>query len=183
MMALTPAFTPGPLVSGNVVSVALMAPAGRLSLRLGQADISVLSAAIGIELPTRIGTRAKNGPVDVICLGPDEWQIQTDATDTQRLTDACAAVYAQAPHSLTDVSAREITVQIEGPGATDLLTIGCPRDIDKIAIGEGCRTIVDGVSAVLWRDGANSFRLDIWRSFAPHVIGLLQTGGAELAAE
>ncbi|OSQ36732.1 sarcosine oxidase subunit gamma [Thalassospira mesophila] len=183
MMALTPEFTPGQLVSGDVVSVSLMAPVARFSLRLRAADIPAVSTAIGVDLPTRIGACAHHETVEVMCLGPDEWQIQTDANDSVRLINACAAIYAQVPHSLTDISAREVTISIEGPGAVDLLSIGCPRDIDKIAIGTGCRTVFDGVSTVLWRDGETRFRLDIWRSFAPHVIGLIQTGCAELAAQ
>ena len=71
---------------------------------------------------------------------------------------------------------------VEGPAAAELLTIGCPRDIDRIAPGRGCRTVMDGVTVLLWRDAPERFRLDIWRSFAPHVIALLRTGCVELAA-
>tara|TARA_R110001583_G_scaffold195404_1_gene372821 strand:- start:54620 stop:55171 length:552 start_codon:yes stop_codon:yes gene_type:complete len=183
MMALTPEFTPGPLFSGAAVSVSLMAPVARFSLRLRAGDVPALSQAIGLELPTRIGTRARKEPVDIMCLGPDEWQVQTDASDSARLINACAGIYAQTPHSLTDISEREVTVVIHGPDAIDLLGIGCPRDIDQIAIGDGCRTVFDGVSTILWRDGETSFRLDIWRSFAPYVIDLIQTGCIELATE
>lgn len=182
MTVLTHAFTPGPLVSGGAVSVNLMAPIGRFSVRVRESGRDALGAAIGLELPTRIGARTKNGNREVICLGPDEWLLQTGAGETADITAACAAIYAATPHSLTDISAREITAKIEGPAATDLLTIGCPRDIDQIAVGDGCRTVIDGISVILWRDGEASFRVDVWRSFAPHLLGLLQTGSAELSA-
>src|SRR5690606_13933578 len=103
--------------------------------------------------------------------------------DAPGLVESCARMYAEAPHSLTDISDREISVRIEGPKAAELLTLGCPRDIDRVGESEGRRTLMDGATVVLWRDGAQVFRLDIWRSFAPHVIALLETGCAELAAE
>ena len=178
-----PAFLPGPLAESSAATVTLLAPVGRFSLRAREADVPALSKAVGVDLPRKIGARAGAGTTEVLCLGPDEWQILTDEADAARLAADCAGVYAEAPHSLTDVSDREISVRIEGPKATELMTLGCPRDIDRIAAGEGRRTVMDGASVVLWRDGAESFRLDMWRSFAPHVIALLKTGCAELAAE
>ncbi|OKH86777.1 sarcosine oxidase subunit gamma [Thalassospira sp. TSL5-1] len=179
MTVLTHAFTPGPLVTGKAVSVGLMGPMGRFSLRLRQAGLAAMSVAIGLEMPTRIGARAQNASREIICLGPDEWCLQARAVEATDIMDACATIYATTPHSLTDISAREITVLIEGPAASDLLTIGCPRDLDKIAPGEGCRTVFEGISIVLWRDGEHRFRLDVWRSFAPHLIGLLEIGAQE----
>lgn len=183
MTAHTDALTPGPLVTSRAATVTLLAPVGRFSLRLREADTPILSKAIGIDLPGRIGARAGLGATEVLCLGPDEWQILAAGADAARLSEACAGVYAEAPHSLTDISDREVSVLIEGPKAAELLTLGCPRDIDRLPEGEGRRTLMDGVAVVLWRDGAERFRLDMWRSFAPHVVALLETGCAELAAD
>lgn len=181
--ALTHAFTPGPLATSSAASVTLLAPVGRFSLRLSETDAPALSRAIGADLPGRIGGRTRVGTTDVLCLGPDEWLILVAEADAPRLTEACARLYAEVPHSLTDISDREVSVLIEGPKAAELLTLGCPRDIDRLKEGEGRRTLMDGATVVLWRDGAQNFRLDVWRSFAPHVIALLETGCAELAAE
>ncbi len=183
MTAHGPMFQPGPLAESSAAAVTLLAPVGRFSLRARETDVPALSKAIGVDLPRRIGSRASVGTTEALCLGPDEWQILTDEAAAPRLAEDCACIYAEAPHSLTDISDREITVRIEGPKAPELVTLGCPRDIDRIADGEGRRTLMDGASVVLWRDGAQSFRLDMWRSFAPHVIALLKTGCAELAAE
>jgi heterotetrameric sarcosine oxidase gamma subunit len=57
---------------------------------------------------------------------------------------ACADVYRTRPHSLVDVSGRETTLVIDGPRAADLLTLGCPRDLNGIAVSEGRRTHLDG---------------------------------------
>jgi sarcosine oxidase subunit gamma len=47
--------------------------------------------------------------------------------------------------------------------------------------GRAVRTVFDGVQVVLWRDAPDAFRLDVWRSFMPHVRALLETGRRELA--
>lgn len=183
MTALDPTFKPGPLAASSAATVTLLAPVGRFSLRARQADIPALSRVVGVDLPPRIGARASAGTTEVLCLGPDEWQILVAETDVPRLSEGCAYIYAETPHSLTDISDREISVRLEGPKAADLLMLGCPRDIARLDEGEGRRTLMDGATVVLWRDGAQNFRLDMWRSFAPHVIALLKTGCVELAAE
>lgn len=46
----------------------------------------------------------------------------------------------------------------------------------------GVRTVFDSATIVLWRDGPAEFRMDIWRSFAPHVRSLLAQAETELSA-
>lgn len=159
------------------------APAcGRLSLR-ARGDLAPLNGALGLSLPGSIGKRAAAGAVEALRLGPDEWTIHAPEADMAGLIAACAKVYAAHPHSLVDISGREVTLVIEGPHAAELLTIGCPRDPATIAPGEGRRTVFDGVSVILWRDSETRFRMDCWQSFAPFVLSLLKTGRRELAAE
>ena len=54
----------------------------------------------------------------------------------------------------------------------------------EVALAEGraVRTVFDSATVVLWRDGPAEFRMDIWRSFAPHVRSLLAQAEAELIA-
>jgi len=183
MTALTPAFTPGPLAASAAATVALLAPVARFSLRAGEAARATLAAALAVDLPGWIGRRATAGQAEALCLGPDEWLILAPETEAARITQACAAVSPEAPHSLTEITDREVTLRVEGPRAAELLTLGCPRDIDRLPAGEARRTILDGATVVLWRDADQSFRIDMWRSFALHVVSLLETGCAELAAE
>ena len=172
---------PGVVIETNAARVDVLPARARLSLR-ARGDVSALSAAIGFALPDRIGRRGAAGSVEAIRLGPDEWTIVADTGDADRLVAACAALAAIHPHGLVDISGREVTLTVEGPKAAELLTLGCPRDIDAIPPGEGRRTLFDGATVVLWRD-AGRFRLDVWNSFANHVAQLLETGCKELAAE
>lgn len=183
MSARISSLTPGILVRTGAATVSIEATQGRLSLRAGGADLAAVGVALGVTLPERIGQRAAAGSVEVLALGPDEWVILVPESQVAGLIAACHAIQADHPHSLVDISGREVTVLIEGPRAAELLTLGCPRDIDGIGVGEGRRTLFDGATVVLWRDADDRFRMDIWNSFAGHLGHLLDTGARELAAE
>lgn len=174
--------TPGVVVETQAARVGVLPGEGRLSLR-ARAGIAALGKALGLELPERIGQRAAANGVEAIRLGPDEWTILAPAGAVAGLAAACGAVYGRHPHSLVDISGREVTLSIEGPKAAELMSLGCPRDIAAIPAGEGRRTLFDGASVVLWRDGDDRFRMDVWNSFADHVADLLRIGCKELAAE
>lgn len=181
MNAISAPFPPATAVETSAAHVGMESAGGRLSLR-ARGDLGPLGAALGVALPTRIGETAGTD-IRLACLGPDDWIITAPAGEVARLQSACAAIYADHPHSLVDISGREVSFAVAGPRAAELLTLGCPRDIDSIAIGEARRTVMDGVTVVLWRDGENSFRIDVWNSFAPWLLHLLETGCRELAAE
>lgn len=182
MNAPISAFTPSVLAESTAARVSLAAPCARLSLR-ARGDLAPLNAALGLTLPGKVGQRASAGQVQVLCLGPDEWMLHAPDSLVDGLKAACDEVYGTLPHSLVEVSAREVTFILDGPRATDLLTLGMPRDPESIAVGEGRRTNFDGVTVLLWRDGETLYRMDVWNSFAPHLLHLLETGVRELAAE
>ena len=156
---------------------------GRLSLRARAQDIVAIEAAFGLSLPRRIGSRSAAGGLDILMLGPDEWQIKGPVAETSAIEAAAAAIYPDHPHSLVDISAREESFHLSGPKADILLTLGLARDIKGIPVGEGRRCFMDGLTVILRRDGAQDFTLDIWTSFAAHLWHLLETGCHELAAE
>ena len=157
-----------------------LAPAPRLSLRVKPAHRVTLGQALGLDLPTRVGARMAAGGTEALCLGPDEWLIT--APEGAGLADAVHAVYAGAPHSLVDISDREITLRLSGPAVLDLLATCCPRNVAAMPVGSAARTLFDSATVVLWRDGPTDFRMDIWRSFAPHVRSLLAQVQTEIAA-
>lgn len=180
MNAPVSSFTPGTLVETSAASVSAAMPCTRLSLR-ARGDLAPFEAALGLSLDGQIGSRSASDTLEAMRLGPDEWILH--GSNGTAAAAALAGLYDSHPHSLVDVSGREVSFVIEGPGAAELLTLGCPRDIATILPGAGRRTAFDGVTVVLWRDGEASFRMDVWNSFAPHVLDLLATGCRELAAE
>lgn len=168
---------PGP------VRLEVMAPVARFSLRVAQQGRSRLGQALGLELPERVGARSSQGAREALCLGPDEWVILAPEVERETLFKAAVEAYAEVPHSLVEISDREITLRLEGERATDLLTIACPRNLELMPIGSGRRTVMSGIQVVLWRDGQDAYRLDVWRSFFDYIHSLMETGSREFAAE
>ena len=157
-----------------------LSPSTRISLRL--ADREAAGAALGSDLPAKIGTRVAAGVRSALCLGPDEWLIEAPAADRAGLEAALADLATRQPISAVEVSDREITLALEGPAVLDLLATGCPLDLAKLPVGSGTRTLFDSVQIVLTREARDRFHLTVWRSFAPHVRALLETAARELAA-
>ncbi|MCA0938746.1 sarcosine oxidase subunit gamma [Salipiger pacificus] len=179
MNAPLSAFPPATLAETSAAKVSSVLPKVRFSLR-ARGELIPLEQALGVALPRKVGETVR-GAVEVACLGPDEWLVL--AAEAEPVADACAGVYAALPHSLVDISAREVTFVIEGPRAAELMTIGCARDIDALKVGSARRTLFDGATVTLWRDADDRFRMDVWNSFAPHLLHLLQVGAREFAAE
>lgn len=167
----------------GVVALRLDAARARFNLRLAPAGLAAASAAFGADIPPTIGARTVSGARTALCLGPDEWVLHADESERDAIAADFAALYAQVPHSLVDISDREIAILLEGPGALDLLATGCPLDLARIDVGWGARTVFDSAQIVLTRETPARFRIEVWRSFAPHVWGLLSIASAELAAE
>ena len=165
-----------------LVRIEELAPVARFSLRVREAHRAALGQALGLELPQRVGEMARAHERAALCLGPDEWLIHAPEAEAEAIAAVGAGAYAQAPHALVEISDREITFAVSGPAARELLSIACPRDLDRIEAGGAVRTVFDTAQVVLWRDEGDAFRLDVWRSFAPHVRALLETGRVELDA-
>ncbi|MEM0906338.1 MAG: sarcosine oxidase [Pseudomonadota bacterium] len=150
----------------------------RLSLRT--ADSEGAGKALGHPLPTKIGTITEAGQRLALALGPDEWMLTAPAGDGwEGLADRSPI---KEPHSLVGVGDRELVIVVEGDGAADALSAGCPRDVEAMAVGCGARTVFDGVGIVLLKRAAHRFEIHVWRSYAPHVLHLLAVVQEELEA-
>jgi sarcosine oxidase subunit gamma len=157
------------------VSITELPPTTRVSLRIADP-----AGVPGLTLPTRIGERSADGARTALCLGPDEWLVEAPAGDAAALRALLAGTAT--PLSAVEVSDREITYALEGPVVLDLLATGCPRDLTKLPVGSGTRTLFDSAQVVLTREAEDRFHLTVWRSFAPHVRAILGHAERELAA-
>lgn len=164
------------------VRLTLLPEAARFSLRIDPGSLDAVSKALDVTLPSRIGKRAASETRSALCLGPDEWEILAGEEERAEIEAAFAAIYAIAPHSLTDISDREITIAIEGEQAAELLSVACPIDLSQLASGDAKRTVFDSAQVVLYREAEDSFRMQVWRSFLPHVWELLNIANSEFAA-
>lgn len=156
------------------VTIAELQPTTRISLRLAD------PAASGIGLPVQVGSRSVDGTRTALCLAPDEWLVEVPEAGRDGLLAALAGTTV--PMSAVEVSDREITLALEGPGVLDLVATGCPRDLARMPVGSGARTVFDTAQVVLTREAEDRFHLTVWRSFVPHVRALLDIAQRELAA-
>jgi sarcosine oxidase subunit gamma len=110
-------------------------------------------------------------------LGPDEYLLLDFApADPEQATlavleDALAGV----PHALVDISHRQMALRVRGPKAELILRGACPLDLDgaEFPVGMCTRTVLAKAEIVLWRTAADAFHLEVWRSFAGYVSGVL----------
>ena len=152
----------------------------RIAFRV--ADPAAAGVALGLDLTAGIGGRAVAGGRGALRLGPDDWLLEAPAAEGAALEASRAEHATRAPLSAVDVSDREITYRLEGPAVLDLLATGCPRDLGRLAVGSGTRTVFDTSQVVLTREAGDVFHLTVWRSFAPHVRALLDLAAREIAA-
>lgn len=150
------------------VTITHGAPLARYSLRAR--DTSALAKLIGRSVPTKIGVI--DG--EVACLGPDEWLLRCEVGTT--VPDGSGL-----PLAVVDISERAVTLVLEGPHAAEVLMAGCPRDLDRLAVGRAARTVFEGVEVILLRTGPQRFEVEVWRSFAPWLHLALTKAASHLA--
>lgn len=174
------------LPDGSRLSVRVAPPFARSILRGGPDLVAAAAPLLGLTLPTAPNCVAQgpDGTQTAIWLGPDEWLLIASAGSTAAALRAPAL--AAVPHSLIDVSHRQIGLVLSGPLAARVLSAGCPLDLRLSALppGMATRTIFLKSEIVLWRQADERFHIEVWRSFAPYLVGHLReaiTGALELA--
>ena len=135
-------------------SMALALAEKRYSLR---GEVAALQALTAVPLPKKIGDVSDQAEGIAIMLGPDEWL----------LIGAVKGDGAGQPVSITEITERQIGITLKGPRAAEILTSGCPLDLERMAVGRGTRTIYETVEIVVIKRGAEQFHIEVWRSFAP----------------
>jgi sarcosine oxidase subunit gamma len=109
-------------------------------------------------------------------LGPDEYLLlDLAAQDASATAAAIEDALRDAPHALVDVSHRQLALEVSGPHAEVILRGACPLDlhISQFPVGMCTRTVLAKADITLWRTREDAFHLEVWRSFADYVGGLL----------
>lgn len=162
----------------------MLDPQSCWSLRVDLLAATGPMTAAGLPIAVDACRAATRGEWSALWLGPDEQLlVGSDAAGTQlvpRLSEALDGI----SHSLVDVSHRQAAIELSGPGATRLLAMACPLDLDlaHAPVGFCTRTVYAKAEVVLWRQEAQRFQMQAWRSLLPYVTGLLAIGSAEFSA-
>jgi len=152
-----------------------VAPADRFIFRGDEAARVACSAALGAELPARLGAAGEGKNCAALWLGPDEWLLIHEGGDPEMFPTRIGLALESRTFSLVDVSSRQIGVSVSGEKAARALSAGCPLDLSPVAfpVGAATRTIFDKAEIVLWRRGEATFQAEVWRSFAPYLVAAL----------
>ena len=171
MPDLTMAREPPLVPAGPEVQV--LPAAARFVLRGGEPVRAAAERALALSIPALACRAGVAGPRAALWLGPDEWLLLAPSGDA--LDEHFTAALAGLPHSLVDVSHRQVALAVRGPQAPTLLASGCPLDLDARAfpVGMCTRTVLGKCEVVLWRTADEEFRLEVWRSFVAYVARFL----------
>ena len=155
--------------------------AARYILRGGPDIRLVAEQALRLSVPANACRAISEGERAALWLGPDEWLlISPQGSDD---TATLGAALGPRPHSLVDVSHRQLGVEIRGPQAARLVAAGCALDLDLAAfpVGMCTRTMLGKAEIVLWRTAPEVFRIEVWRSFASYVAAFLEEAARGIA--
>jgi sarcosine oxidase subunit gamma len=155
--------------------VQFLPPAARYILRGGSAGRAAAEQALGLRVPASACRATLEGERAALWLGPDEWLLIAPVEGAANLAAALSETLQALPHSLVDISHRQIALAVKGPAAATLLAAGCPLDLDERAfpVSMCTRTVLARAEIVLWRTGTQVFRIEVWRSFAGYVSAFL----------
>jgi len=179
-MARRDAALAGRAFSARGVSLAVLPPAERISLRAPAASVAALSKALGVGLPHKPKASAVVDGRSALWLGPDEWLV-IDEAGKDPLGD-CADVTAL--HSAVGISHRNVAIAVTGPAAAAAINAGCPQDLSLAAfpVGACSRTILGKIEIVLLRTAEDGFRVECWRSFSDYAWTFLTEAARDAAA-
>lgn len=184
----------GPRISASTF-VQTLPPATRYVLRGGAEVMAAAGGALDLAISQQ-ACRAATSPaaasgapiaaahqLAALWLGPDEQLLLGPAG--LDIAAALQPVLSALPHSLVEVSHRQMALEVSGPHATALLNAGCPLDLDPSAfpVGMCTRTVLAKAEIVLWRTDESVFHIEVWRSFASYVSSFLAEVARELVFE
>lgn len=157
------------------VSVRAAAPAARFVFRGGDAAVAAAGGALGTPLPLEPCRAAQSVGRIALWLGPDEWLLIAPRSEGELAGSVLAKALAETPHALVDVSDRNAALIVSGAAVEEVLSAGCPLDLDQAAfpVGMCTRTLFAKAEIVLWRTAPTEFRIEVARSFLPYVEGVL----------
>jgi sarcosine oxidase subunit gamma len=164
-----------------MVSVTLVSPASRLSARGDRAAAEAIGRAFGVPLQREACRSAEGGRRAALWLGPDEWLLIAGFGEADGLIRDIGGELDGVAASLVDISDRQVGIDIVGAEAAEAINAfnALDLDLDAFPVGMCTRTIFGKAEIVLWRTAADRFRIEVWRSFAPYVLGCLDEATRE----
>jgi sarcosine oxidase subunit gamma len=113
--------------------------------------------------------------------GPTARRVVTGAIARGLVAPLLTTALAGLPHSLVDVSHRQVAIEVSGAQSELILNVGCPLDLQiaRFPVGMCTRTLLGKAQIMLWRTGDDSFHVEVWRSFADYTSRFLAEAARE----
>jgi sarcosine oxidase subunit gamma len=178
-LAATVAFKPIDL--GATLRISPLPPQVRYSIQGGQSVIAAVASALGLEPPTKICASSSAENVQVLRLGPSEWQVIAPAAQGEATRATLARTLTGNSYSFVDISHRNAGFQAEGAQAATVLNTGCPLDLRDSAfpVGACSRTVFHKAEVMIWRVGSASYSIEAARSFCAYIGACLAEASRE----
>ncbi|HTV96539.1 MAG TPA: sarcosine oxidase subunit gamma family protein [Steroidobacteraceae bacterium] len=155
----------------------ILPPADRWVLHGDTRARSRAAAAWGVGFSDAACRALITGSRATLWLGPDEYLLLDLAPDGgAALGSTLEQALMGTPHALVDIGHRQFALEVSGEHAAAILNGACPLDLDPSAfpVHMCTRTVLAKADIVLWRTRPDAFHLEVWRSFAGYVGGLLE---------
>ncbi|MFI4891192.1 MAG: sarcosine oxidase subunit gamma [Steroidobacterales bacterium] len=156
-------------------------PATRLLLHGGIAVRAIAATVWQAPFAEEACRAHSSGSRATLWMGPDEYLLielgplaAAPGSEPPAMAQLAQAL-GSAPHALIDVSHRQVAFEVRGSQAAAILNGGCPLDLDlaSFPVGMCTRTLCGKADITLWRTGAATFHVEVWRSFSEYLIALL----------
>ena len=109
--------------------VRLLPPAARFTLRGGAPVMAAAGVALGLTISEAACRSSANQDRAVLWMGPDEQLILAAADSGQSLGAHLRDALSALPHSLVEMSHRQLALEVSGPTTQTLLNARCPLDL------------------------------------------------------
>lgn len=141
-----------------------------------------IDEALGAPLPRKVGATSQAGGHTALWLGPDEWLVVSE-TPADQLVEQLRAAAGDTPAQVLDLSANRTVIELTGPGARSVLEKGCPADLHPRVFTDGTAIVTSlaRVPVIVWRTGADAFRVVPRASLAQYVAAWLLDAVREFA--
>ena len=171
-------------VDGRECTLGEIAFVDMFTLRGNAADAHFVQAVLqrtGMHLPHKANSASIDPQRQLLWMGPDEWLLKVRDGHGDLVASALRTALAGVHSTVVDVGHGNTTLTVQGPGAADLLSRGCPLDLHPrvFPVGALAQTHVAKAGAtVLCLAASNHFELTVRRSFADYLFRWLCAAGA-----
>jgi sarcosine oxidase subunit alpha len=144
---------------------------------LAQVDLRLDHSLVGLApfpLPLEPNTTWERDERAALWLGPDEWMILGPPHGGSDIVRELEGLLGDRHHSVVDVSANRVAIELGGPGRFDLMAKGCSLDLHPRSWGPGrsAQTILAKAQVIL-HERADSTGIFVRSSFADYLVDWL----------